>query len=147
LIANLNLDMVGRSEDVPDPSNPRFRGLSRTSARDNANVLHLLGYSYSPDLAAVVKEENADIGLTLRTQYDNNAQDLVHRSDQWSFLERKIPAIFFTTGMHPDYHTPTDDVEKIEFQKMERIARLVYQVAWRVADQNAKPRYVDPGNR
>jgi hypothetical protein len=143
-VVNLNMDMIGRSEDVPDATSPRFRGLRQTSARQNGNVLHLLGYTYTPELSQIVQEENAAVGLTIKTEYDDNPQDLLRRSDQWTFLRRRIPALFFTTGLHPDYHTPDDDVEKIEFGKIERIARLVYQVAWRLADAPSLPRYVDP---
>jgi hypothetical protein len=144
VVAKINLDMVGRSEDVPDPASPRFRGLERTTAEENRNVVHLLGYSYAPGLARLAEVENGAIGLTIRTEYDDHPQNLIRRSDHWPFLQQRIPAIFFTTGLHPDYHTPDDRVEKIEFDKMERIARLVYRVAWRAADLDEAPTYVDP---
>jgi hypothetical protein len=146
-IANLNLDMIGRSEEVSDPDSSRFRGLPRRSALESANVLHLLGYTLSPDLTAIVHEENSVVGLSIKTEYDGNSQNLLRRSDQWSFLERRIPALFFTTGLHPDYHTPDDDVDRINFRKMTRVARLVYQVAWRLADRTERPRYQDASPR
>lgn len=121
---HLNLDMVGRDEDIPDSINPRFMGLRKTRAIDNTNTLHLLGYSYSPDLAGTVRDANREIGLDIRTNYDTLAQLLLRRSDQWSFLQRRTPAVFLTTGPHPDYHTPQDDVQKIDFDKLEKIARL-----------------------
>jgi hypothetical protein len=141
-VANLNLDMVGRHEDVPDPSNPRFTGLPKTRAKDNANVLHLLGYSHSPDLTAAVREANLRVRLDVRTSYDGGSHNLLRRSDQWSFLERGIPALFLTTGLHPDYHTPEDDVDKIDFDKLVRVARLTFEAAWRIADAPAPPRFV-----
>ena len=52
------------------------------------------------------------------------AQNLVQRSDQWPFLAHGIPAVFLTTGLHPDYHTPQDDTDRIDFAKLERVARL-----------------------
>lgn len=141
-IANLNLDMVGRDEDVPDPSNPRFNGFASTRARDNVNVLHLLGYSHSPDLTSVVRMANEVTGLDLRTSYDGGSHNLVRRSDHWSFLEQGIPALFLTTGLHPDYHTPDDDVEKINFEKLARVARMTFEAAWRLADAPSVPRFV-----
>ena len=141
-VANLNLDMVGRHEDVPDPSNPRFTGLPKTRAKDSANVLHLLGYSHSPDLTEAVREANLRVRLDVRTSYDGGSHNLVRRSDQWSFLERGIPALFLTTGLHPDYHTPEDDVDKIDFDKLVRVARLTFEAAWRIADAPAPPRFV-----
>jgi hypothetical protein len=134
VIANLNLDMIGRSEDVPDPESPRFRGFQRTTARQNANVVHLIGYSFAPDLAALAKRANETIHLTLRREYDQGAQGLLERSDNWPFLKRAIPALFFTTGLHADYHTPEDDAERLDFAKMERITELVSRVAWLAAD-------------
>jgi Zn-dependent M28 family amino/carboxypeptidase len=141
-VANLNLDMVGRHEDVPDPSNPRFTGLPKTRAKDSANVLHLLGYSHSPDLTEAVREANVRVRLDVRTSYDGGSHNLLRRSDQWSFLERGIPALFLTTGLHPDYHTPEDDVDKIDFAKLVRVARLTFEAAWRIADASAPPRFV-----
>lgn len=137
VIANLNLDMVGREEEILDPDDPRFQGFARTSAGQNTNVVHLLGYSYSPDLAATVQQANDTIRLTIKEDYDRDAQGLLHRSDNWPFLEHGIPAVFFTTGLHPDYHTPEDDVDRIDFAKLERIAELACRAAWMTANGEA----------
>ena len=137
VIANLNLDMVGRAEEIPDPDDARYHGFARTGAGQNSNVVHLLGYSYSPDLARIVQQANDTIALTIRERYDEGSQGLLRRSDNWPFLERGIPAVFFTTGLHPDYHTPEDDTERIDFAKLERIAELAGRAAWMTADGDA----------
>ncbi len=137
VIANLNLDMVGRAEEIPDPDDVRFRGFARTAAAQNTNVVHLLGYSYSSDLARIVGDANDGIGLTIREHYDQGSQGLLRRSDNWPFLEHGIPAVFLTTGLHPDYHTPQDDTERIDFAKLERIAELACRAAWMTADGDA----------
>ena len=147
LVANVNMDMIGRNEEVPDPNDLRFVGLSRTTAAENANSVHLLGYSYSPEFAALVRQENAAVGLTIKEDLDGNVQNLIRRSDQWSFLQQRVPAIFLTTGLHPDYHTPQDDIARINFEKMEKIARLAYRVTWRLASDANLPDYVDPHGR
>ena len=134
VIANLNLDMVGRDEDIPDPSDWRFNGFPKTDAASNRNTLHLLGYSYTSDLAGSVLEANEAVGLTIREDYDHGAQNLLQRSDQWPFLAHGIPAVFLTSGLHPDYHTPQDDTDRIDFAKLERVARLAARAAWIVAD-------------
>ena len=103
-------------------------------------MLHLLGYSFSPDLARLVADEGRRLGLKVRTEYDGNRIDLLRRSDHWSFLASGVPALFLTTGLHPDYHTPQDDVDRIVFDKLERIARLTFRTAWRLADADAVPR-------
>jgi hypothetical protein len=143
IVANLNLDMVGRHEEVPDPGDWRFSGFPKVDAASSGNTLHLLGYSYAPGLAAEVREANAAIGLTLKEDYDVGAQGLLERSDQWPFLRRGIPAVFLTTGLHPDYHTPNDHTERIDFGKLERVARLAARAAWIVADGKA-PRLAPP---
>jgi hypothetical protein len=134
VVANLNLDMVGRHEDIPDPSDWRFAGMRKVSRSASANTLHVLGYSYSPDLAASLRAANQAVGLALLEDYDQGAQGLLRRSDNWAFLSRGIPALFLTTGLHPDYHTPDDDVERIDFGKLTRVAQLAARAAWIVAD-------------
>ncbi len=147
VVAMLNMDMVGRSEEIRDPGEARFRGFRRSTARQNRNVLHLVGYSLSPELASLVADVNASTELTLRMEYDDHVQNLLRRSDHWSFLEHGIPAIFFTTGLHGDYHTPDDDADKIDYEKLARISRLVYGVAWRLANQDVPPPRVDVAAR
>jgi Zn-dependent M28 family amino/carboxypeptidase len=137
VVANLNLDMIGREEEIPDPNDPRFQGFAKTAASQNTNVVHLLGYSYSPDLAAIVERANDTIRLSIREDYDRDSQGLLYRSDNWPFLEHGIPAVFFTTGLHPDYHTPDDDTERIDFAKLERIAELACRAAWMTAEGDA----------
>ena len=137
VIANLNLDMIGREEEIPDSSDPRYQGFARTSAGQNTNVVHLLGYTFSPDLAAIVEGANDTIRLTIKEDYDRDSQGLLKRSDNWPFLEHGIPAVFLTTGLHPDYHTPDDDTERIDFAKLERIAQLACRAAWMAADGGA----------
>lgn len=134
VVANFNLDMVGRDEEIPDPDDPRFRGFAKVTAADSTNVVHLLGYTYSADLAAVVERANATIRLTIRQDYDRAAQGLVRRSDNWPFLEHHVPAVFFTTGLHPDYHTPDDDTDRLDFDKLVRIAELAGRAAWLTAE-------------
>lgn len=134
VVANLNLDMVGRHEEVPDPNDWRFAGMPKVSAADSVNTLHVLGYSYSSDLAAEVREANQAIGLTLLEDFDQGSHLLVQRSDNWPFLSSGIPALFLTTGLHPDYHTPDDDTARIDFGKLTRVARLAARAAWIIAD-------------
>jgi Zn-dependent M28 family amino/carboxypeptidase len=137
IVADINLDMIGREEEIPDPDNPRFRGFGKTTAAANRNVVHLLGYSYSPDFARMAERANDAIHLTIKEDYDQGAQDLVRRSDDWPFLAHGIPAVFLTTGLHPDYHTPDDDTERIDFPKLERITELAARLAWMAADGEA----------
>jgi len=140
VVANINLDMVGRDEDIPDPDDPRYRGFAKTRAADNTNVVHLLGYTYAPDLAHEAEIANETIHLTVKQDYDRDSQSLVRRSDDWPFLQHGIPAVFLTTGLHPDYHTPSDDTARIDFAKLERITELASRLVWLAATGDA-PRF------
>jgi hypothetical protein len=133
IVANINLDMVGRSEEA-DPGDPRFSGFPRRAAAESANLVHVLGYTRAPALARLVRAANARIGLDIRQEYDRGAQNLLQRSDHWIFLRRGIPAVFLTTGLHPDYHTPADDADRVDYGKLERIAELAARAAWLAAD-------------
>ena len=137
--ANLNLDMIGRHQEVLPDGGRRFRGLEIQSAESNSNAINILGYSRTPDLAASVAAANEATGLLLRFRYDNNESNLLRRSDHWPFLQNDVPAVWFHTGLHPDYHTPDDVPERIEYEKMTRIVRLVHQTSWDVANADGRP--------
>ncbi len=140
-VAVLNMDMVGRNEEVQVGGGPRFNGLEVQTAESNRNAVNLLGYSRHPALSGLVERVNkASYGLELKLRYDNNSSNLLRRSDQWPFLQNDVPALWFHTGLHPDYHTQYDRPEKINYEKMEKIARLVHQVSWTLATEEQRPR-------
>ena len=136
----LNMDMVGRNEEVEVGGGPRFNGLDVQTAESNANAVNMMGFARAPELATVVDAANAGIGLEIKKRYDNNTSNLVRRSDQWPFLQRGVPALGFMTGLHPDYHTIYDRPEKINYVKMEKIARLIHQASWNLANAAARPK-------
>lgn len=154
-VANLNLDMIGRHEEVPADGGGRFRGLEVQSAESNSNAINILGYSRTPELAGMVAAANMalteagviDAALTLRSRYDNSLSNLLRRSDHWPFLQNDVPAVWFHTGLHPDYHTPYDDAESIEYEKMTRIVRLVHQTSWDLANADSRPAVEGMGSR
>jgi hypothetical protein len=142
IVAVLNMDMIGRNEEIPVGGGARFNGLETQTAESNSNALNLMAFSRVPDVTAAVEKANAGIGLDLKKRYDNNSSQLLRRSDQWPFLQRGVPAMGFITGLHPDYHTVYDRPEKINYVKMEKIGRLVHQVSWDLANQDARPKTV-----
>lgn len=140
-VAVLNMDMIGRNEEVQVGGGPRFNGLEIQTAESNRNALNILGYSRHPELSATVERANrSTIGLELKMRYDNNSSNLLRRSDQWPFLQSGVPALWFHSGLHPDYHTQYDRPEKINYEKMERVARLVHQSSWVIANQDGRPK-------
>jgi Zn-dependent M28 family amino/carboxypeptidase len=143
-VAVLNMDMIGRNQEVPENGGRRFRGLEPQTAESNASSVNIVGHSYTSDLLAEVERANEAIGLELDTGHDNHPTAILRRSDQWPFLQRGVPAVLFTTGFHPDYHTPSDDPERIDYEKMERILRLVHRLSWNLAQQDERPQ-MNPG--
>ncbi|MCU0642861.1 MAG: M28 family peptidase [bacterium] len=117
-VAMLNMDMIGRND---------------TSA------VSVYGGTRSPDLKTVVMKANEKINLKL----DFNDDSRVGGSDHVPFFRKSIPFLFFNTGMHADYHQPTDTVEKINPEKMAQIARIVFASAWQVANMEEKPKLVE----
>ena len=74
-------------------------------------------------------------------RFDNaNHQFFFPRSDHTPFLQQGIPIISWFTGLHEDYHRPSDSADKIDYQKMEKIARTLLVTAWSLADADKRPR-------
>jgi Zn-dependent M28 family amino/carboxypeptidase len=70
-------------------------------------------------------------------------QRIFYRSDHYNFAKNGIPIAFFTTGLHVDYHRPTDTPEKIDYKAMQQISKTVAAVAWQLANQDARPKLKD----
>ena len=143
-VAVLNMDMIGRDEEIPTLGGPRFRGLAPQTAESNRNAVNILGYSRSPDLRRAAEAANGATGLELKFRYDDNSSNLLRRSDHWPFLLRGIPAIFIHTGLHPDYHTARDRPDTLNYGKMARIVRMVHQLSWNLAQDAGRPAYSGP---
>jgi hypothetical protein len=138
-VAMFQMDMIGRDEDH---AANRSEQVPEERASENTNALNVLGTAFSPDLRRIVSGQNDLVGLTLHFRYDFGAEDLMRRSDQWSFLQKSIPALFFFAGLHPDYHTPRDTAEKINYAKVEKAAKLVYLSTYQLATIQNKPQFV-----
>ena len=140
--AMINFDMIGRNETA----SPQTDGLITIPA-DTTNRLNLIGALYSPDYDKVVKQENENIGLVLDDRFDHeSALNVFFRSDQFPFVLKDIPAFWWFTGFHPDYHHTTDTAEKINYVKMAKILRLAYLTAWHFGDADVEPVFVaNPG--
>jgi Zn-dependent M28 family amino/carboxypeptidase len=65
---------------------------------------------------------------------------LYYRSDHWNFAKKNIPIIFYFDGIHEDYHKPSDEVDKIEFDLLEKRAQTVFFTAWEIANRDNKPK-------
>jgi Zn-dependent M28 family amino/carboxypeptidase len=142
--AMINFDMIGRNEAPSDQTT----GLIEIPA-DTTNRLNLIGASYSPDYDRTVRAANKSVGLDLDDRFDHeNALNVFFRSDQFPFVLKDIPAMWWFTGFHPDYHHTTDTADRINYAKMAKIVRLAYLSAWRFASDAAGPAFVaDPAGQ
>jgi hypothetical protein len=139
--AIINFDMIGRDETESEQT----KGLIDIPA-DTSNRLNLIGGTYSPDYRRLVEEENRGIGLVLDDRFDHeSALNVFFRSDQFPFVLHDIPALWWFTGFHPDYHHTTDTYDRINYIKMAKILRLAYLTAFRMGDAKETPKFVaDP---
>ncbi|WP_445144127.1 M20/M25/M40 family metallo-hydrolase [Dyella sp. Tek66A03] len=136
--AMINFDMIGRDEK---PS-PQTEGLIQVPA-DTSNRLNLIGAAYSPDYQRTVAKQNEQVGLVLDDRFDHEyALNVFFRSDQFPFVLHNVPAFWWFTGFHPDYHHPSDTADKIDYRKMAKILKLAYLSAWQFADGSTPPRFV-----
>ncbi|MEM6338185.1 MAG: M28 family peptidase, partial [Bacteroidota bacterium] len=129
-VANLNIDMIGRF----DPSHPT----------KSENYVYIIGSNLISqelhDLNAQVNTlTGVDIELDERFNSKDDPNQFYRRSDHWNFGKHNIPFIFYFTGTHEDYHQPGDEAHKVEYDRMARIARLIFATAWQVANQDERP--------
>jgi hypothetical protein len=131
LVVNFNIDMVGRSR-AQDNTDPRDRMLT-----DKDSIYVIGADKLSTELHKINEQTNAETAR-LRFDYTYNPEShperFYYRSDHFNYAKHGIPVIFFFTGVHRDYHRTTDDLEKLDFVKMERISRMILATGWRVAN-------------
>ncbi len=77
--------------------------------------------------------------MGLELDYTFNAishpERFFYRSDQYSFAKHGIPVIFYTSGDHHDYHKSTDTIENLHFDRIQKVAQLVFYTAWEIANR------------
>jgi Zn-dependent M28 family amino/carboxypeptidase len=131
LVVNFNIDMVGRSRSA-DNNDPRDRMLT-----DKDSIYIIGADKLSTELHKINEQTNAETAR-LRLDYTYNPEShperFYYRSDHFNYAKHGIPVIFFFTGVHRDYHRTTDDLEKLDFVKMERIVKMILATGWRVAN-------------
>ena len=126
-IANLNMDMMGRA----DPN----RGVK------NLNYVYVIGSDIlSDDLHNINIEANnyANLELDFRFNDINDPNQFYYRSDHYHFVKNNIPSIFYFSGVHEDYHKPTDTAEKILYEPYKRRVKLIFHTAWGLANSEER---------
>jgi hypothetical protein len=122
-VADFNIDMIGRIDEKHE---------------GNTRYVYLIGSDrISKELHSISEECNKLYsGLELDYTYndDNDPQRFYYRSDHYNFAKHNIPVIFYFTGVHKDYHTPADTADKIDYDKMAAIVKLIFHTAWEVSN-------------
>ena len=125
-VANLNIDMIGRLDDW----------------HDNGNYVYLIGsdrLSYDlHNLNEKINDEYIEIDLDYRFNDKDDPNRYYYRSDHYNFAKNDIPVIFYFNGVHEDYHKPSDTIEKIDFDKINTITRLIFLTAWEIANRDER---------
>jgi hypothetical protein len=135
--AVINFDMIGRDEK---PS-PQTDGLIEI-APDTSNELNLVGTNYSPEYKALVERANNSVGLRLSYKWDEEpALNVFFRSDHYPFAAKGVPALWWFTGFHPDYHQTTDTADRIDYEKMAKILRLAFITGFDLAEMPQPPKF------
>ena len=106
----------------------------------------------APDSVVVIGKEHSDLGETMNrvnaafpelrmTAADDiwPEQNFYRRSDHFNFARRGVPVLFFFTGIHEDYHRPSDTVERMDVDKASRIIRLMFHLGLEVANAPERP--------
>ncbi|CAN5367107.1 hypothetical protein BH10BAC1_BH10BAC1_02210 [soil metagenome] len=126
-VCDLNIDMIGRQDE---------------KHKNNPNYIYLIGSDKLSSQLHSISEQankmysNLELDYTFNDEKDKNR--FYYRSDHYNFAKKGIPVIFYFNGVHADYHKETDEVEKINFEKMEKITRLVFFTAWELANRDAR---------
>ena len=125
LVAVLNGDMIGRNS----PDSAALLGTQPP-------------HRNSRDLVAIGLAANEEgPRFKLDTLYDkaSHIEGWYFRSDHLPYARAGIPALFFTSLLHPDYHTPRDEASRIDTEKITRIAQWMYRTGWTLANNNSRP--------
>lgn len=128
-VNNLNIDMVGRID-------------YEYQNAENQDYVYVIGSEMLSSQLKIINEYNNITYTNLILDYRYDAEDdpnrFYYRSDHYNFAKHNIPVIFFFNGVHDDYHQPTDTVDKIEFDLMEKRARLIFHTAWDLANRERR---------
>lgn len=126
IVCNLNIDMVGRADSIHQA---------------DSNYVYVIGSNrISTTLDSLLQVANSEHPMALDYTYNDpkDPQRLYERSDHYNFAKHGIPVAFFFSGLHADYHKPTDDIEKINFEIVYWRMMLVYRLTDQVMNYKGK---------
>ncbi len=126
-VVDLNIDMIGRTD---------------TEHKGNINYVYVIGSDkLSTELHKLSEKTNATytkLSFDYTYNDENHPTNLYKRSDHWNFAKNGIPIIFYFDGIHEDYHLPSDEVDKIDFDLLAKRAQCIFYTAWEVANREER---------
>ncbi|MFK7742371.1 MAG: M28 family peptidase [Planctomycetota bacterium] len=134
IAAELQMDMIGRNEEEGRDGG-RLVNKGETGAQ-NRNSVHLVG---TEKLSRTLHNLCMETNKTAKLDVEFDQESLFLRSDHANFARKGVPIAFFFTGLHQDYHQPSDTPDKINYPKLLRIARWVYDIGFSVANTSERP--------
>ena len=123
-IANLNIDMIGRLDPKRVDKDPNYIYLIGSDKL--SNELH--------ELSELVNSKYTNLILDYTFNAENDPNRFYYRSDHYNFAKNGIPVIFYFNGTHEDYHQPTDTADKINYDILQKRAKLIFHTAWELAN-------------
>jgi len=138
-LADINLDMVGRSaEKEPDPEAEVEKSLA------GPNGIYIVSGKQSSELMKISNDICNDLGLV---PSDKLSEAFLSRSDYYHFYKNGVPVLGLSTGLHDDYHTVNDELDKIDYTKMKRVAQYAFLVGEKIANQKQRILVDKPSNQ
>jgi Zn-dependent M28 family amino/carboxypeptidase len=147
VIAQLNIDMIGRSKkpgyQAPCDINPAPGRAPCNSTLTDENTIYVIGKDMmSSVLSNIVGGVNAGyLKLGYDTRYDDpkDPNRFFYRSDHFNYAKNGIPITFWFDGEHEDYHQPGDEPQKIDYNKMQNVARTIMITLWELTALKQRP--------
>jgi hypothetical protein len=128
IVAQINADMIGRNA---------------------AELLYVVGPAAAPGgqsrvLGTVLDSVNATLAtpFVFNREWDSptHPERIYERSDHYNYAQKRVPIVFLTSGLHDDYHKVSDDVSRIDFPKLTRVAELIFRTGQAVGNRPTRPR-------
>jgi hypothetical protein len=139
--AGEELGLLGSAEWVKEPTRPLEKAVAMLNmdmiGRIKDDKVYVGGVGTGSTLKAIVEQAQANCGFKI--EYSPGGYS---SSDHTSFVAKKIPVLFFFSGLHSDYHKPSDTWEKINADSAARLLDVVSATGVRLADADERPAFV-----
>jgi hypothetical protein len=141
IITELNIDMIGRYQ------NPGDEDVRNKQLPQQGEIFLIGSRMMSTELGEISEATNKSfLNLNFNYKYDDpkDPEQFFYRSDHFNYARKGVPIIFYMDGSHADYHQPSDSIEKINFEQMEKVSRTIFATGWELANRATRPKVDKP---